>query len=313
MKITFKKLGQVYVPDGNSAWGKTHAQVPFPLAMGEKIRVFFATRDAQSRSSVAFVDVDALDPRRIIYVHDQPCLSAGTPGGFDDSGTMPSWFMRQGEKILLYYTGWNRSESASYRLSIGLAESTDDGLTFKRRFDGPVLDRGPHDPIWVGQPCVLHDGDVWKMWYLSCEKVETIHEHPEPFYNVKYAESADGVSWKRENRICIPFDPNTDAIGRPFVWKQNGQWLMLHSNRKADGYRTDPKAGYRIEISQSGDGIHWRPVENFVFPKSEDGWDSIMNEYASVIPAGENRCWMFYNGNGFGGTGFGLAELTFEN
>ena len=29
--------------------------------------------------------------------------------------------------------------------------------------------------------------DVWKMWYLSCEKIEIINHHPEPFYNIKYA------------------------------------------------------------------------------------------------------------------------------
>jgi predicted GH43/DUF377 family glycosyl hydrolase len=314
VKIRIEKLGNVFKPTGEFPWSRSHAQVPFPVQLNEKvIRVFFATRDEQSRSSVSFVDVDATDPTKVLRVHDAPCLSHGEKQAcFDDSGTMPSWFIADKEKITLYYTAWNKSDSASYRLSIGVADSNDNGLTFTRRFEGPVMDRGTHDPIWVGQPCVLNENGKWKMWYLSCEKIERIHGHPEPFYNVKYAESTDGVSWKRDNIICIPFDTTTDAIGRPFVFRRDGKYFMLHSNRKADGYRTQKDAGYRLELSQSGDGLAWSKVENFRFEKSDEGWDSIMNEYSALIPCDENSYWLFYNGNGFGATGFGLARLIFE-
>lgn len=313
MKIRIEKHGVVFKPSGEFSWSQTHAQVPFPVKMDDgTIRIFFATRDGQSRSSVAFVDVDAADPKKILYVHNAPCLSPGTAGWFDDSGTMPSWFIRNGKNITLYYTAWNKCETASYRLSIGIADSTDNGVTFHKRFEGPVLDRGPHDAIWVGQPCVWQENEEWKMWYLSCEKVERINEHPEPFYNVKYATSKDGIEWSRANEICIPFDANTDAVGRPFVFKRGARYFMLHSNRKANGYRTQKEAGYRIRLSGSEDGIRWEPVKDFVFEKSEDGWDNIMNEYASVFPADENSYWIFYNGNGFGATGFGLARLIFE-
>lgn len=314
MKIRIEKLGNIFKPSGEFPWSRTHAQVPFPVRLNEKvIRVFFATRDEQSRSSVSFVDLDAADPKKILRVHDAACLSHGEKQAcFDDSGTMPSWFIADKEKITLYYTAWNKSETASYHLSIGVADSVDSGLTFKRRFEGPVMDRGTHDPIWVGQPCVINENGKWRMWYLSCEKIEKIHGHPEPFYNVKYAESADGVAWKRENIICIPFDANTDAIGRPFVFRRGEQYFMLHSNRKADGYRTQKDAGYRLELSQSGDGLAWSKVEDFRFEKSDEGWDSIMNEYSALLPCDENSYWLFYNGNGFGATGFGLARLTFE-
>ena len=60
---------------------------------------------------------------------------------FDETGTMPSWFLPVGDEIWLYYTGWNKSETASYRLGIGLAISRDGGLTFERKYTGPLLDR----------------------------------------------------------------------------------------------------------------------------------------------------------------------------
>jgi predicted GH43/DUF377 family glycosyl hydrolase len=311
MKFTLEKLGQVFKPSGNFYWNKSHAQVPFPMVIEPgSIRIFFATRDEHSRSSVSFIDVDADNPKSVVYVHEKPCFSFGPSGYFDDSGTMPSWFLKEENRIILYYTAWNKSESASYRLSIGIAESSDNGVTFVRKFDGPIMDRGPYDPIWVGQPCVLKEENIWKMWYLSCEKIEKILDHPEPFYNVKYATSPDGINWHRQNQVCVPFDENTDAVGRPFVFLRNQKYFMLHSNRRSLHYRNKREAGYRIELSESKDGIIWEKAKGFQFLKSREGWDNIMNEYASVFPASENSYWIFYNGNGFGATGFGLARMT---
>lgn len=311
MKITYSKLGHIFVPSGEYPWSKTHAQVPFPMDFGDRIRIYFSTRDDKGRSGVSFVEVDKNDPRKILYVHDKPCLQHGPEGTFDDSGTMPSWFLRDGDRILLYYTGWNKSDSAAYRLSVGLAQSVDNGLTFQRCFNGPILDRGPYDPIWVGQPCVLKEGEVWKMWYLSCQKVEVIHGRPEPFYNVKYAESTDGINWTRTEKISIDFDDHTDAIGRPFVWKAGNRYLMLHSNRRADGYRELESAGYRLEVSESTDGIQWNRVDAH-FGKSKEGWDAVMNEYASYFSLNSHQGWLFYNGMGFGGSGFGHALMKLE-
>lgn len=302
------KNGWVFKPTGEFSWSQSHAQVPFAFPMKDRIRVFFSTRDEYSRSSVAFIDLDKDNPEKILYVHNQPVLMHGSKGAFDDSGTMPSWFLEQDGEILLYYTGWNRSESASYRLSIGLAKSTDNGLTFQRVYEGPILDRGKHDPIWVGQPCVIRMSDTdWRMWYLSCQKIEYINNHPEPFYNVKYATSINGVDWKREERTCIDFDIHTDAIGRPCVWVEDGIFKMLHSNRKAYGYRTEPASAYRIEYSESVDGISWeRKNEKFPLRKGTSDWDSIMNEYCTTYLV-DNKRIVLYNGNGFGASGFGYA------
>ncbi len=308
--MKWEKKGLIYCPDGKETWSRSHAQVPFAYDLDETtIRVFYSTRDDQSRSCVSFVDLDKKSPEVIKYRHDKPCISAGRMGGFDDSGVMPSWFLKCGDAIRMYYTGWNTSTSASYRLSIGLAESHDNGITFERIYDGPIMDRSIHDPIWVGQPCVLRNGNQWKMWYLSCQKITIVDGHPEPHYCVKFASSNDGVDWKRPNTTCIGFDENTDAIGRPCVWESNGKYLMLHSNRKSVGYRVNRNNSYRIELSVSDDGLTWTNIsDKFQFKKSSRGWDSQMNEYCSVIGA-SNKLFMFYNGNGFGHTGFGYAVL----
>lgn len=308
------KKEHIYEPDGSQQWSLSHAQVPFALRLNkEVIRVFFATRDVNSSSSTTFVDVNANDPSEILYIHNKPVLEKGSQGSFDDSGTMPSWFLKVNDNIFLYYTAWNKSVEASYRLSIGLATSEDNGVTFKKMFKGPIMDRNINDPIWVGQPCVIREEGLWKMWYLSCEKIEIINNHPEPFYNVKYATSIDGVNWKRENKICIDFERGkTDAIGRPCVWKYKEKYFMFHSNRLANGYRENKDASYRIELSESLNGVDWSRVEKFKLKKNgTDEWDGIMNEYTSVIETEkEGEYYVFYNGNGFGASGFGYFILN---
>lgn len=308
-KMVWEKRGLIFKPKGNLDWSLSHAQVPFAFPLNkEVVRLFYATRDKNSASSVTFIDVEAGNPSNIIYIYNKPVFQKGTRGSFDDSGTMPSWFLEHDGNLLMYYTAWNKSVEASYRLSIGLAVSEDMGLSFKRMFNGPIMDRNMYDPIWVGQPCVLKEKDVWRMWYLSCEKIEMIHHHPEPFYNVKYAESSDGIHWTRNNDVCIDFEPGTiDAIGRPCVYVENGVYKMLHSNRKADGYRDQKEAAYCIGYSESKDGIHWNRLDDLAgITKSETGWDSLMNEYCSTYLHDGIR-YLIYNGNGFGKSGFGYA------
>lgn len=312
------KKGLVYKPDGDMPFSRTHAQVPFGYTMGDKLRVYFSTRDENISSATSFVELDPSDLNRVTYVHDKPCLTKGAVGMFDDSGAMPSWFLPVGDEIWLYYTGWNRSETASYRLGIGLAISRDGGLTFERKYTGPLLDRSIYDQVWIAQPCVMReeqpDGSVrWRMWYLSCTKIEVIDGHPEPFYDVKYAESTDGIKWERTGQVCVGYDDFTDAIGRPTVYKDGDLYKMYFSYRNATNYRTDVQRSYRIGYAESTDGINWtRNDELAGIERSADGWDSLMMDYCHIFP--HQQDWvMLYNGNGFGASGFGYATQPRKN
>lgn len=306
------KHGLIYKPTGELPFSRTHAQVPFGFPMDDKLRVYFATRDENSSSATSFVELDPDDLSKVLYVHEKPCLSKGAVGMFDETGAMPSWFLPvtapTGEaEIWLYYTGWNKSETASYRLGIGLAVSRDGGLTFERKHTGPLLDRSIYDQVWVAQPCVMREGETWRMWYLSCTKIEVINGHPEPFYDVKYAESKDGVRWERTGHVCVGYDEFTDAIGRPTVFRDGDLYKMYFSFRSATNYRTDVQRSYRIGYAESKDGLTWeRKDEQAGIERSADGWDSLMMDYCHIFPH-RDRWVMLYNGNGFGASGFGYA------
>jgi predicted GH43/DUF377 family glycosyl hydrolase len=240
-------------------------------------------------------------------------MDLGSRGTFDEDGVMPSCFIEKDNKILMFYTGWNRSDSAAYRLSIGLAESYDNGVTFQRCFEGPILDRNKHDLIWVGQPHVWEQGGLFHMWYLSCDEIRYIDGKPEPMYRIKYAESTNGIDWERVGKIAIDYNnSDTFAIGRPCVFKHKESYYMLHSNRHIKSYRTEPLNGYRLVLSSSQDGKRWTRIADPVIDKPDSGWDSVMNEYASVVKLSTNRYLVLHNGNGFGEAGIGKFELAFH-
>lgn len=308
--MNWKKEGLIFKASGKYNWSKTHAQVPFPLLISDsKLRIFFATRNDKSQTSTSFIDVNPDNPKEILYEHNKPVLMKGKSGVFDDSGAMPSWFIYDNNRLYLYYTGWNTSETASYRLSIGLAVSDDNGETFNKVYEGPILDRSIYDHVWVAQPAVLKENGLWRMYYLSCTKIERINDHPEPYYNVKYAESDDGVNWIRNGHTCIDYDEFTDAIGRPWVFKENGIYKMFYSFRNAENYRTDPNKAYRLGYAESDNGINWeRQDSKMIISFSEDGWDSKMMDYCSSYFFNGKR-FLIYNGNGFGQSGFGFAVL----
>ena len=64
---------------------------------------------------------------------------------------------------------------------------------------------------------------------------------------------------------------------------------------------------YRIGYAESLDGINWERKDSLVgIDVSENGWDSEMICYPSIIDVNHNR-YLFYNGNNNGRNGFGYA------
>ena len=105
------------------------------------------------------------------------------------------------------------------------------------------------------------------------------------------------------------YDSDEEAgIVKASVVKDDGRYGMWFSYRAARGYRHDRSRGYRIGYAESADGVHWtRRDDQAGIDLSDEGWDSRMQAYPHVIDHRGARC-MFYNGNGFGRSGFGYAR-----
>lgn len=300
--MKWRKLGLVFCPSGETEWMQSHAAVPIAENIGGNFfRVYFSSRDRGHKSYTGFVIIDIDNPKNILDISTIPILSPGDLGCFDDSGAMATWlFIYRGKKYL-YYIGWNLGVTVPFRNSIGLAVSTE-GVAFRRYSKGPIVDRSMHEPHFCASCCVLHGEDVWRMWYLSCTGWELNSGKPVHKYHIKYAESEDGIRWKREGLVAIDFAKAEEyAISRPSVMADDDRWRMWYSYRGPS---------YRIGYAESDDGRRWRRLDDQVgIDISQEGWDSEMIEYPFVFDH-EGQRYMLYNGNGYGKTGFGLATLV---
>ena len=308
--MQWNKKGMIFRTDGKMDWSKTHTQAPVADYQPENntIKIYYATRDQEGRSRPGCVTVDADDPGKILEVSPKPLLELGERGAFDDCGVMPSCLVHYNGKQYLYYTGWNVRNTITYHLSIGLAVSEDGGKTFFKRFDGPLLERNRQEPHLIGAPFILAEDGGWKMWYLSGTEWRMLQGKPEPRYHIKYAESADGINWKREGFVAVDYkDENEAGIARVSVLKHQEKYLMWYSCRNFFDYRTDPANSYALGFAESDDGKHWERKDGLSsLTRSAEGWDSVMVCYPYVIVV-KNKIIMFYNGNGFGQSGIGYA------
>jgi hypothetical protein len=147
------------------------------------------------------------------------------------------------------------------------------------------------------------------MWYASCTGWEMINGRFEPRYHIKYAESVDGISWRRSGLVCIEAADAGEAIGRPCVFRRGGRYVMLYSYRRLVGYRTDRTQSYRLGYAESADGLVWTRRDDLAgIGASDAGWDHEMIEYCYCHTCDDRLC-LFYNGDGFGRSGFGYAVL----
>jgi hypothetical protein len=305
------KKGLIYKPVGQHLWNRTHASVPTVDSTDEKMwRIYFGTRDEMNRNRISYIDVEAGNPANVLYEHDAPVLDLGNLGAFDDCGVMPSWILNHACKKYLYYIGWTVRSTIPYHNSIGLAISNDNGRTFERFSEGPLFGETYLEPYFTGTSCVLVEEGLWKNWYLSCTGWTKFDESVEPRYHIKYAESRDGINWDRRGVVAIDFKSDSEAgIVRSSVLKDKDIYRMWYSYRGGIDYRTNRKTSYRIGYAESKDGISWTRMDDCAgIDLSPQGWDSEMIEYPHVIEHRGTK-YMFYNGNKFGESGFGYAEM----
>lgn len=305
------KKGLLYAPDTTFDWSKKYALYPTPYLLDEDtIRVFFCTLDNDFFGRIAYVDVDSRNPSIVKQIPENYVFDLGEMGRFDDCGVTPSCVMDIDGKTYMYYSGFCRSFKLPYYIFSGLALVNKDG-SMTRVKEVPILDRTEGEYFDKAGQVVVYDNGVYKCWYVSGLRWETINSSIYtnklmPIHVIRYGESKDGVTWETRPEICIDFANEEEfGFGRPWVIKENGIFKMWYSIRK----RNTP---YGLGYAESENGIDWiRMDDKANIETSDEGWDSEMICYASVIKV-HDKTFMFHNGNNNGETGFGYAVLTEE-
>ena len=301
------KKGCIFNVNGQFDWNKSHAQVPVVDVLSDRLRIYYATRNSQGQSNISYIEAKKDNPEIIIQECKSPLLNLGNLGTFDDSGIMPSSIINVGDKKYLYYIGWTTRQTVPYQNAIGLAISDDGGKSFVKFSEGPIITVNHIEPHFSGTSYVLFENNLFKMWYLSCIKWEVFNGKPEPVYNIKYAESYDGINWNQTGKVAIELMDDEGGLVSASVSKENDLYRMWFGKRKKADYRTNVENTYRIGYAESVDGINWLRKDDLAgIDISENGWDSEMISYPNVI-RNEGDYLMFYNGNGFGKSGFGYA------
>jgi hypothetical protein len=102
------------------------------------------------------------------------------------------WVLREEDRWRMWYVsslGWRSQAEGDphYVVHIKYAESSD-GLAWSR--DGRVcIDFFSPGEYAISRPCVLKDGDLYRMWY----------SYRGDTYRIGYAESHDGLQWDRRD------------------------------------------------------------------------------------------------------------------
>jgi len=296
--VQWEQRGQLLSAPLPVDWARSHAALPHarPLSDG-RVRIYLSARDDLGRSHIGFGDFAPGNVDAKVELGSSAILDPGPRGAFDDNGVTTSCLVQHRDVHYLYYTGWSLGHTVPFYLYVGLAVS-EDGERFERVSSAPILERSNVDPFLTASPWVMVDEERWRMWYVSATHWEIVNGGARHSYHVRYAESDDGISWRRDGIVCIDFrDEDEHAISRPCVVRDGDVYRMWFSARGAS---------YRVGYAESHDGITWERKDELAGIESTGEWDAEMQAYPSVFDH-EGRRYLLYNGNGYGRAGIGWA------
>lgn len=307
--MEWEKKGLIFKPSDAPEFEFTHTQCPTALLMEDRIRVFFGSRLKDGSGGVFYIDVDSENPRRVLSIHGNPVFGKGGIGSFDQDGVLQVCLRKYKNNLAMYYGGFSKTTSGTHTCMMGLAISEDNGDSFARLSEGPVFPISATDPFLIGSADIVFNDNKWHMIYTSGTKWLDLDQKQELAYTLKYANSLDGINWNPTGKVIIPHEGQSSADCKPSIFKIGNTFHMYFSARKVFDYRDYGANSYRLVHATSDDLTDWQlsGAEGKIDPSLE-GWDSAMICYPNIIQH-NGKIIMFYNGNGFGQSGFGYAEL----
>lgn len=294
------KKGLIFKPEFDFNWMKNYSWVPTVDQIDNDVfKVYFGGRNADNMTQTGWFVVDITKPEKILAVSEEPVLKLGPLGSFDDSLILGCSLVNHNELKYLYYVAWMQGKRVRYYPTLGLAISSDKGDTFKKYSRAPLIERSDNEPYGMASPFVLFDDGVWRLWYASYRRWEIRNNEPWSHYEIRYAESIDGIGWVCKGKRCIGSE-NHEAVARPYVLKENGIFKMWYCYRIKYG-------NYKIGYAESKNAEDWELLpEKVGIDLSDSGPDSEMMAYPCVFNH-RGKKYMLYNGNDFGKNGICLA------
>jgi len=297
------KLGRIVERDAAREWMATYTGASFAVPRGDAdlVDVYMTGRDLRNRSRIGVLTIDLRRPTSPVAIGGAPVFDLGELGAFDENGVSYPWIVEVDDAQYMYYVGWMPTVLTPFQNHVGLAVRRGDG-EWRRVSRAPILPRTNDEYLSIGSTSVLREPDRWRMWYTCFERWGQSPGDPKHVYQIKFADSADGVQWTRPNRVCIANASREEfSIGRPSVLRHDGLYHMWFSYRGAE---------YRIGYAWSENGVDWTRRDDLAgIDVSADGWDSEGICYSHVF-RWKDAFYMLYCGNHYGRDGLGLAVLN---
>lgn len=280
---------------------------PVPVQMSsDVIRLYGGMRDDDGVSRIGWIDVDSSDPLQVLNVSQTPALDIGAPGMFDDNGVILGDVIRVSDtELRLYYVGFQLAKRVKFLAFTGVAAAVGQGDTFERLQPTPVLDRAPQAPFINALHSIEKTQQGYRAWISCGQSWQMIDGLAYPQYNCWTVTSDDGIAFDMGSAAKImDVAPGEYRIGRPRANRlQDGSFEMRVTSDTLD-------RRYSSALAHSKDGLLFQrsPVEEL--PRGPAGsWDGEMVCYPARIDTWAGTSFLFYNGNGMGRTGVGVAVL----
>lgn len=119
---------------------------------------------------------------------------------------------------------WTQGAEGVHYICVIRYATSPDGINWQTH-EHVCLEPDLQDEYAVGRPSVIHDGQLYRMWY----SIRSFSE----LYTMGYAESADGINWARKDaQVGLgKSDSGWDAemVCYPYVRDINGRRLMFYN------------------------------------------------------------------------------------
>ena len=199
-------------------------------------------------------------------------LPTGSEGSWNHTMMCSCGVLRSSGKWRMWVAGYRKNQQGKLRAQLGYCESAD-AKSWQFIGEQPVLPNGPEGTFdwgFVRVPCVIRDGDVYRMYYTAGDGKNG--------WFVGYAESADGQHWtkpklgvceyagsKDNNLVLAPEASRGERrITHPWVFKDGEAYRMYYSVQAGQGYA--------VGTGTSDDGIHWvKDPRVVVLPRGPKG------------------------------------------
>lgn len=180
-------------------------RVPYMLFVGLAV-----SEDGQRFTRISKVPVFDRTPR-------EPFLRSA-PTILLDGGVLRAWYVSA--------SGWTSVNGVPYPTYVVRYAESEDGVNW--RGDGRVCIDLRDDEFGIGRPWVIRYAGMYRMWY-------SIRSRTRP-YRIGYAESADGLHWKRKDEeagiVASPTGWDSEMICYPCVIELRGKLYMFYNGNR---------------------------------------------------------------------------------